>query len=41
METFLIDLKVSPQIICAFYKDNLNFDKLKLYRDMFHDIIKS
>jgi len=41
VEMFLIDSKISPQIVCTFYKDDLNIDKLKLHRDMFHDIIKN
>jgi hypothetical protein len=40
VEMFLIDSKISPEIICTFYKDDINIDKLKLHRDMFHDIIK-
>lgn len=35
---FLIDTKISPWIICTKY--DLNIDKLKLHRDMFHDKIK-
>ena len=37
---FFEDPSISPQLICEFYKDDLNIDKLKLHRDMFHDIIK-
>ncbi|XP_025422525.1 uncharacterized protein LOC112692168, partial [Sipha flava] len=40
VEMFLIDPKISPEIICTFYKDDINIDKLKLHRDMFHGIIK-
>ncbi|XP_022159917.1 zinc finger MYM-type protein 1-like [Myzus persicae] len=40
VEMFFIDPSISPQLICEFYKDDLNIDKLKLHRDMFHDIIK-
>lgn len=31
---------IYPKIICTFYKDDLNIDKLTLHRVMFHDIIK-
>ncbi|XP_026819100.1 zinc finger MYM-type protein 1-like [Rhopalosiphum maidis] len=41
VEMFFIDPSISPQLICEFYKDDLNIDKLKLHRDMFHDIIRS
>jgi len=37
---FLIDPKISPQILCEVYKDDLNINKLKLHRNIFHDIIK-
>ncbi|XP_025423132.1 uncharacterized protein LOC112692620 [Sipha flava] len=40
VETLLIDPKISPQTICTFYKDDINIDKLKIHRDIFHDIIK-
>jgi hypothetical protein len=40
VEMFLIDPKISPQIICTFYRDDKNIDKLKFHRDIFHDIIK-
>ncbi|XP_060874818.1 zinc finger MYM-type protein 1-like [Metopolophium dirhodum] len=40
VEMFFIDPSISPQLICEFYKDDLNIDKLKLHRDMFHDIIR-
>jgi hypothetical protein len=40
VKMFLIYPKISPRIICTFYKDDINIDKLKLHKDMFHDIIK-
>lgn len=36
---FLFDPNIT-KIICKFYKVDLNIKKIKLYRDMFHNILK-
>lgn len=34
VEMFIINLKISTQIIREFYKNDLNINKLKLHRDV-------
>lgn len=37
---FFIHPKILTQIILEFSSDDLNINKLKLHRDMFHDVMK-